>query len=312
MTHTDIQRVGFLGARPRDGLIALAALAIVAVGCVKASGQGVRDGGLTDGGGPVLAFPGAVGWGRHATGGRNGGVRKVTNLNDAGPGSFRAAVEPPGAATVIFEVAGTINLQRNVVISSDKTIAGETAFRNGGGGVTLKINQGTTRDTLVTISNGSNINNRRPSASDPEWDAIGCSSGCGAYMREPAPIAWRSATAFDFPLKDVATMTADAVKSGVLNHAGANLRRDAVDIRLFNDVLNGTGGFIDCPSEVGGWPVLPEMSSVPVDADNDGMADAWEMQTFGTLATGATDDTNGDGYTNLETYLHHLAAGSLK
>lgn len=43
----------------------------------------------------------------------------------------------------------------------------------------------------------------------------------------------------------------------VLKNAGATLpARDAVDTRIVNDVINGTGGLIDDPSEIGGWPEL--------------------------------------------------------
>ncbi|MDW5324301.1 hypothetical protein [Plantactinospora sp. KLBMP9567] len=81
--------------------------------------------------GPVVAFPGAVGVGAVASGGRGGSVHHVTNLNDSGPGSFRDAVGT-GNRIVVFDVGGYIRLSSTVLVKSNITIAGQTAP---GGGI---------------------------------------------------------------------------------------------------------------------------------------------------------------------------------
>jgi len=75
----------------------------------------------------VPAFPGAEGHGRYVTGGRGGVVRHVTNLNDSGTGSFRAAVNGSTKKIVVFDVAGVIALKSDVTIGANTTIAGQTA-----------------------------------------------------------------------------------------------------------------------------------------------------------------------------------------
>ena len=103
-----------------------------AVGSAGAAGGNGNAGGptCTPSNEPVspteLAFPEAQGFGRHATGGRDGKVYHVTNLNDAGAGSFRDAVSQP-QRIVVFDVGGYIALKTAVSVKSDVTIAGQSA-----------------------------------------------------------------------------------------------------------------------------------------------------------------------------------------
>lgn len=96
------------------------------------------------------AFPGAEGAGKWAEGGRGGKVIAVTNLEDAGPGSLRAAVETPGPRTVVFRVSGTIELTKPLRVAHPRlTIAGQSAP---GDGVCLKgqeLQIGSTHDIVI-------------------------------------------------------------------------------------------------------------------------------------------------------------------
>ncbi len=81
--------------------------------------------------GKMLAFPEALGFGAYATGGRNGTVYQVTTLADSGKGSFRDAVSKPNRI-IVFDVGGYIKLSSTIHVSSNITIAGQSAP---GGGI---------------------------------------------------------------------------------------------------------------------------------------------------------------------------------
>lgn len=83
-----------------------------------------------------IAFPGAEGWGRHATGGRGGRIVFVTNTDDYTAsetpieGSFRAAMHTSGSdpITVIFRTSGRIDLKEVLKVTRGNiTIAGQSA-----------------------------------------------------------------------------------------------------------------------------------------------------------------------------------------
>jgi len=136
-----------------------------------------------------IAFPGAVGQGAAATGGRTGTIYHVTNLNDSGAGSFRDAVSASNRI-IVFDVGGYIVLSSPVSASNNLTIFGQTAP---GGGIStraaetslssvhniivrgMRFRQGGedshTGESSVGISNGYNI--------DAVFDSSMTSQGIG-------------------------------------------------------------------------------------------------------------------------------------
>ena len=73
-------------------------------------------------------FPGAEGFGTKTVAGRGGQILKVTNLNDSGAGSLRAAITTAGARIIIFEVGGNIKLSSDLEVRQPfVTIAGQSA-----------------------------------------------------------------------------------------------------------------------------------------------------------------------------------------
>jgi hypothetical protein len=110
-----------------------------------------------------------------------------------------------------------------------------------------------------------------------------------------------------FTLSGVTEDAVTNVKTLVLAGAGSTVpTRDSVDVRIVNDVNNGTGHFINSPSDVGGWPTIAG-GTAPIDTDGDGMPDAWE--TAHGLNPNIASDAKSyapSGYIWIEEYINGL------
>jgi hypothetical protein len=150
---------------------------------------------------------------------------------------------------------------------------------------------------------------------DKDWDHMIGSSGGDHECYWSGDECLSSEALAPFNLPPVTTSSAQEAYDDVLAGAGATLglngdgtffwRRDAVDERVINDVINGTGAIIDLPADVGGFPTMDPGTPYP-DADHDGMGDAWEA-LHGFNSSSYADnalDADGDGYTNLEEFLN--------
>ena len=139
---------------------------------------------------------------------------------------------------------------------------------------------------------------------------------CNDYPSETSPNA-TSRRAQDrierHPFPAITYTPTDQLRSLLLNTAGA-WPRDPMDIRLMQSVATDTiasaapnvnpAGDALLPAYSGGAPVAP------VDSDNDGMPDSWEVaRGLNPNLAGHNDHTlSSVGYTDLEVYLYELSA----
>jgi pectate lyase len=138
----------------------------------------------------IAAFPGAEGAGMYSVGGRGEVVYEVTNLDDNGPGSLRAACEADGPRTVVFRVSGTIQLKSRLTIRNPYiTIAGQTAPGDGicirGGEVMIRG----THDVIVRYVRFRSGN---------EGDSLDVMYGCRDVIIDHCSMSWGKDEAASF------------------------------------------------------------------------------------------------------------------
>lgn len=171
--------------------------------------------------GPTLAFPGAQGFGRLATGGRGGEVVHVTNLNDSGAGSLRDAISQPNRI-VVFDVGGIIKLDTRLVFKSNQTIAGQTAP---GKGISIYGNG-------VSLSGASNtiiryVRFRMGKIGDDGKDAVGIANGHDIIF-DNVSLSWGRDGTFDLNQESGAdlyniTLQDSIVAQGLQTHSTGGL-----------------------------------------------------------------------------------------
>ena len=148
-----------------------------------------------------------------------------------------------------------------------------------------------------------NIGSTRLSQDEPQWNVQ------NGWRNIALSTAWRKDTRWDFPLVTTTEMSDEYAKE-ILQTVGANRPfRDSVDERLTKSFSTGIGGIIDNVSYPADFPIFAQ-AAPPIDTDNDGMADSWEIANG--LNVGADDSAvkaGNHGYTNIERYLHFLADG---
>ncbi|MCX7722713.1 MAG: immunoglobulin domain-containing protein [Verrucomicrobiae bacterium] len=219
----------------------------------------------------------------------------IYNWGDRAGYSADDSADNPGGFT------NYINYVGNYLIAGPSTKTPNTAFASG------------TTNTVIYQS-GNMIDSNKNGLLD------GSNTGWGMFSGFPY-----TAASSRYPLPEVATDAAAVAYQRVLAFGGAWLARDAVDRRLIQTVRMQTGMIVDAvgPSDqatdyvtntingtnyifVRGWPVL-NSAVPPVDTDNDGIPDYWEVAMGWNPAVANNNRTNADGYTDLEWYINWLA-----
>jgi pectate lyase len=135
----------------------------------------------------------------------------------------------------------------------------------------------------------------------------GALDGREVQREEYGTVAWEEDP---YPYPEVTLLAPEEAYRRVIAKVGASLHRDRVDSILIREVTSlGTRGTLisdeTLPPMNGPGPIRG--GTPPADGDRDGIPDGYEKRTGTDPGTPDNNgDQNGDGYTNLENYLHSL------
>jgi hypothetical protein len=256
----------------------------------------------------VKAFPSAEGFGANARGGRGGRIIEVTNLNDAGAGSLRNAMEASRPRICVFRVSGTITLKNAIRVSSPYLTVGN------GGPIRIDGKPADAGGTKLYLTG--NWGPRAPNGSTNDWSGHGVNTWDYYEFQHDGNTHWVKQSQYDaiqpFPVPPVKLDSPSNLLDTVLATVGASKPwRDSIDQRIIQSVRdkNGTshGG------TTGPWPDLASGApQPPIDSDHDGMPDAWEV-AHELNPKNASDGARfaDNGYTHVENYLNELAGDSV-
>lgn len=138
-----------------------------------------------------VAFDGAQGWAASTPGGRGGALLRVTTLAADGPGSLAEALRTPGPRTVVFEVAGVIDLRLREIRITEPflTVAGQTAPSPGitiiRGGLTIATHDVVIRHLRIRPGSGG-LRQR----AGHDFDAITTVSGAHNVIIDHCSLTW--------------------------------------------------------------------------------------------------------------------------
>lgn len=196
------------------------AAAVVLVMAVALAGMGTAG---SKGDDTPAETPGLVaeGFGADSIGGQGGKVIWVTNLNDSGPGSFRAAVTAQRPRIVKFKVGGIIKLAEPIRVTQGRlTIDGASAADRGG--ITL-FGRGISfsglecRDVIVR--------HLRVRRSHPSGDCISIRGGAHRILIDHCSVSWADDENFGINKGHYVTVQWCIIAEGLIegeHHKGAH------------------------------------------------------------------------------------------